>query len=116
MLVADLVDAHARGGAPRVTMRVTGFRRGGRAWPPFTYLAHAYARRLTRRRTRGLVQVLLRRRLEARQATAAAEEVFSALVGVPMRRVGANAHAAHWVDRSAISGFFAGRVMGMLGH
>jgi len=112
MLAADLIDAHPRGGASGVT----GLRCGGRAWPPLADLADAYARCLTRRRTRGLVEVLLRRRLEARQATAAAEEVFSAIVGVPMRRVGSYPHATDRVDGSAICGFFVRRVMGMLGH
>jgi hypothetical protein len=114
MLVADLVDAHARGGASRMT----GVRHGARAWPPLTYLADAYARRLARRRTCGLVQVLLRRRLEARQATAAAEQVFAAFERVPMRRIGTNLHAADGVDRHALggAGLFAGMMMGVLVH
>src|SRR5207249_11106502 len=78
----------------------------------------AYVRCLTRRRARGFVQVLLRRRLEPRKTPAAAEEVFLALMRVAVRRIGANAHAADGIDGLAIRGarLVAGRVMGMFVH
>jgi hypothetical protein len=56
--------------------------------------------RLSRILTPVLAQILRRRGNEPLPAACAAEQVFLALERVPVRRVGANAHAAHWVDRS----------------